>query len=452
MAALTYESFTLKEFEKAIAHVEAESLGFIDGEYTFRVSLDGQSGLMIRSTVNAQGFSRPSSKDSIRVWLVDNNDKPLGSKIKRGINRTKGWQNRLNDKMIYLTVRRELVGDCLECDKPIGAFKLKKDKNNLLAKCWDCNNSLGLLSEIKPGTAYFSKVSHGKIEDEPKNNKISAADFIAEMVEVSDKIENPPSEFQLNPEQLLAVNQPIGTDMRVLAGPGAGKTSGVLVPRYSFLVDNGVRPESILAVAFNVNMAKELLEKITASQPNLSIEAQNQICTIDAFFYRTLRIYWKETGQRTLRKYEYNSSRKYIKKPEWLLKDIISDVWTDNEERPNAAEVTNYISNSKFHGLTLDQSKQWFVQRTGLYHGNNLHIARMRYDWAMQAQGNLEFDDMRYLVERLLIENQSFREGLQTRFDEVLIDEAQDVNEQALRILVTVSQNVGWNKIYRGMK
>ncbi len=263
--------------------------------------------------------------------------------------------------------------------------------------------------------------------------------------------ESPTNRLQLNLEQELAVNQPIGTDMRVLAGPGAGKTQGVLVPRYSFLVGNGVKPESILAVAFNVNMAKELLEKVTTSQPNLSEVAQNQICTIHAFCYRILREYWKENGQKTLRKYEYNPQRKYIKKPEWLLKDIISEVWIDSDEQPNHSEVLNYIDNSKFQGLTLEQSKRYFSERAP-YHLEELHLARMRYDQAMQAQGNLEFCDMLYLVERLLIENQSFREGLQTRFDEVLIDEAQDVNEQALRILVTVSQNVGWNEIYEEMK
>ncbi len=232
MAALTYESFTLREFEKAIAHVEAESLGLINGEYTFRIFLDGQSSLMIRSTVNAQRVSKPSNKDSIRVWLVDGNDKPLGSKIKRGINRTKDWQSRLNDKMIYLTMRRELVGDCLKCGKPIGAFKLKKDKNNLLAKCWDCNNSLGLLSEIKPGTAYFSKISHGEtiqIEDKPKDNEISAADFIAEMVEVDNKAETPKSNtgFELSQYQkdIFEFVENSNSNGIVNAVAGSGKTT-----------------------------------------------------------------------------------------------------------------------------------------------------------------------------------------------------------------------------------
>ncbi|HEC65153.1 MAG TPA: hypothetical protein ENI23_07665, partial [bacterium] len=301
-----------------------------------------------------------------------------------------------------------------------------------------------------PGTAYFSKSSHGQNEvDKPKSNEVSAADFIAEMIEESNEIESPA--LQLNPEQILAVNRPIDTDMRILAGPGAGKTQGVLVPRYSYLVKNGVKTESILAVAFNVNMAKELLEKIKTTQPDLSEAAQSQICTIDASCYRILKKYWEKTGQKILRKYRYNPQYGYVKKPEWLLKDIISEIWTDSDERPNHSEVLNYIDNSKFQGLTLEQSKRYFSKRAP-YHSKELHLARMRYDRAMQTQGNLEFCDMRYLVERLLIENQSFREELQTRFEEVLIDEAQDVNEQALRILVTISQSTGWNKIYKEME
>ncbi len=438
--AVTFESFTLEEFEEAIAHHSAKSLGFIDGEYSFRIPLDEQSGLIIRSSVNAQGVNKPSGKDSIRLWLVDSEDKPLGSKIDSWTKRIPGWRGNLNDKILELTKRRELVGDCPKCDKPIGIYK-NKNSNRLFARCWDCKNSLPPLDSIVPGTAYFSKTSHSQNEGTPICVDTHSPAPFAE----------PTNGLQLNPEQSLAVNQPIGIDMRILAGPGAGKTQGVLVPRYSFLVENGVKPENILAVAFNVNMAKELLEKIKTTQPNLSEIAQNQICTIHAFCYRILRKYWEENRQKTLRKYKYNPQHKYIKKPEWLLKDIISEVWTDSEERPNHSEVLNYIDNSKFQGLTLEQSKRYFSERAS-YYSIELHLARMRYDRAMQAQGNLEFCDMLYLVERLLIENQSFREGLQDRFDEVLIDEAQDVNEQALRILVTVSQDAGWNKIYKEMK
>ncbi len=43
---IPFESFTLEEFEEIIAHTKAESLGFIDGEYSFRVTLDEQSGLL----------------------------------------------------------------------------------------------------------------------------------------------------------------------------------------------------------------------------------------------------------------------------------------------------------------------------------------------------------------------------------------------------------------------
>ncbi len=58
----------------------------------------------------------------------------------------------------------------------------------------------------------------------------------------------------LSAEQQAVVDAPLGRALRVLAGPGAGKTM-VQIARHLRLIDLGIRPESILAVTLTNSMA-----------------------------------------------------------------------------------------------------------------------------------------------------------------------------------------------------
>ena len=60
----------------------------------------------------------------------------------------------------------------------------------------------------------------------------------------------------------------------------------------------------------------------------------------------------------------------------------------------------------------------------------------------------MTFADMLYQVEQLLIKDSAFRNRMQERFSHIIVDEAQDVGGQALRILVTISFDPGRNDIY----
>jgi len=263
----------------------------------------------------------------------------------------------------------------------------------------------------------------------------------------------PMPKLRLNEQQAQAVYAPIDANIRVLAGPGSGKSSGVIVPRYVHLVENGIAAEKIVAVAFNRTMADELIDKITRALPNLSDAAISQICTINAFCYRELVTYWKQSRQRRLAIYQYgNPYMRRATKPEWLLEDIIKSVYRGWDRKPSADEVLNWINSSKFTGLSLEDSRKWFRNSTLLEHGDYIYEIRCKYDSSMQRQGTLDFADQLYLIERLLIEKIGFRTGLQSKYSHILVDEAQDVSEQALRILLTISQEPGWNKIYKEMQ
>jgi ssDNA-binding Zn-finger/Zn-ribbon topoisomerase 1 len=155
------DQFTLEDFEQFLeAHKPYEALGLVDGEHCYKLILDGQSAIMLRSSIGANGLAKESGKDSIRLWLMGNDEKPLGSKLDSWTTRVSGWQRRLFDKIYKLTERRLMAGDCKDCGKPFGIYKRKADKK-LFVKCFPCSKRLkknvngNLLSE-----GWFSAVSH----------------------------------------------------------------------------------------------------------------------------------------------------------------------------------------------------------------------------------------------------------------------------------------------------
>jgi superfamily I DNA/RNA helicase len=64
----------------------------------------------------------------------------------------------------------------------------------------------------------------------------------------------------LNPQQNEAIEE-IGKPLPIIAGAGSGKTLTV-ASKIAYLIEQGVRPERIWALAFNQKAAEELKERV----------------------------------------------------------------------------------------------------------------------------------------------------------------------------------------------
>lgn len=239
-----------------------------------------------------------------------------------------------------------------------------------------------------------------------------------------------------NAEQLQAIQAPLDKAVRVLAGPGSGKTF-VLAHRYAYLLEHSVKPEDILAVTFSKNMADELLERIARVLPSvIGTAAEQQVCTIHACCYRMLRA--------------EGDKRQVVK--EWQIKrslqEIAEGIWYG--EVPGYKEILYWIDKAKAKGLDDRSDSDFFESRLGSREGQNLDLARKQFDQDIKRQRLLTFPDMLLEVELRLRNDRAFRERWQTKFKHVIIDEAQDVGAQALRILVTLSFDYPRNPIYNG--
>lgn len=139
---MSVEIFSKEQFEAALPNtVSWKCLGLKDGEFAYKMQINDDIFIQIRSSVKANGFSADTGQDSIRAWLVDNNGKPLGSKVLKWTQRIPGWEERMLDVLRILWKRAQWAGYCPDCKIPMGVFKskTKKNPNRLFKKCTNEN-------------------------------------------------------------------------------------------------------------------------------------------------------------------------------------------------------------------------------------------------------------------------------------------------------------------------
>ncbi len=519
------DTFTKEDFEAYLNsnHSPFEYVGLNKGEHTYSLSLDNQTSITIRSSVRDDSLSADVGKDSIRCWLIEKDNKPLGSKISKFTTRVSGWQKRLSKNIGILVFRRSLFGDCKKCGKPKNIMKAKTEKNKgrIFARCKNDDHMKSsfiwlddAMEFIRENEVYFSKESKNdisKITEENENllahskkqqqsedimsfdnaNKLSECELpeseskdlqgmsdsngeIGEreyekgnnqqLAEVAHNDKSGQDTMQSdntvrksgtgndtramaglpglsdkkepNEAQKQAIESELNSDLRVLAGPGSGKTF-VMALRYQYLVENGVKPENILVCTFGKEASLEMAKRIQKLVPQANIET---ICTINALCHRLL-VKWDTSS----RWYNWKMPKEWqIKK---TLEEIIGPVWQE-KKKPGVKEVMTYINTTKALGLATDKSYQWFIGVLGPQYGEWLYDIRSKFDAWLNRSRFITYADQLYLVEKKLQSDSQWRIGLQERFSHVIVDEAQDTTYQAMRILITISLEPGMNTVY----
>ena len=156
---MTVEIFDIKTFEAALpTHKDTgESLwkyvGMVQRERTYRVSINPDISIIIRSSIDGSGLSAETGKDSIRAWLVNANDHPLGSKVSKYTTRVKGWEDRLTKVLRTLWEMAQAAGYCEQCNVPNGIFIVKngkpKNRGRMFRKCPNCGGNWSWVEVMK---------------------------------------------------------------------------------------------------------------------------------------------------------------------------------------------------------------------------------------------------------------------------------------------------------------
>jgi hypothetical protein len=116
-------------------------LGIVQGEFAYLIPVREPFGIMVRSSVRADGLSASTGEDSIRCWIVNGNLQPWGSRIGRYITRVPGWEQRLLDTLRTLYKMILLIDKCKNCTQYRKIFRVRKDgpnKGKFFLKCTNC--------------------------------------------------------------------------------------------------------------------------------------------------------------------------------------------------------------------------------------------------------------------------------------------------------------------------
>lgn len=218
----------------------------------------------------------------------------------------------------------------------------------------------------------------------------------------------------LNIQQKKAV-EAAQNPLLIVAGAGTGKTK-TLTSRLSFLINSGVPPEKIVAITFTNKAAKEMEHRISANNPNLN--PKPFIGTFHSFGARLLR---EEAGlfgrNRGFFIFDTADSFSLVKK---ILKEL-----GGKDTKPSL--LSDFISSYK---STLDKTEP----PQGLDE-DLAYAALEEYENRLRAHNAFDFDDLLEKPVAIFKNNPEVLEKYQKRFDHVLVDEYQDVNDMQYELI-----------------
>ena len=211
--------------------------------------------------------------------------------------------------------------------------------------------------------------------------------------------------------------------MMVLAGPGSGKTS-VIVERTAYMInDGGIAPGNILVVTFSRAAAKEMKERF------LSFTGQQHtpvtFGTFHGVFYGILKHAYGFTAANILSEEEKFG----------ILKELILNYGGDlAEEGDFPEEIAKEISVVKGNKISLEHyyssccPDEVFRQ---IYQG---------YREMCQSRRKLDFDDMILYCYELFVQRKDILVAWQRKFQYILVDEFQDINQLQYEIVRMLAQ------------
>lgn len=232
----------------------------------------------------------------------------------------------------------------------------------------------------------------------------------------------------LNDAQRAAVEYIDGPSL-VIAGAGSGKTR-VLTYKIAYLLSQGMKPWSIMALTFTNKAAKEMKERIGKLVGD-DLAQHLYMGTFHSIFSRILRAEAEHIGfNNNFTIYDESDSRS-------LLKAIIKEMGLDDKTYKPAA-VHARISMAKNNLVTaeaydsdpaiLEQNKRAKMPAIG-----KIYVA---YVQRCRQANAMDFDDLLMLTFQLFRDHEEIRQKYAGRFDYILVDEYQDTNHVQMSIVM----------------
>ena len=222
--------------------------------------------------------------------------------------------------------------------------------------------------------------------------------------------------MELTSNQYRAVTHLQGPCM-VLAGPGSGKTF-IIVKRIEYLIQiHKVRPEEILVVTFTKAAAKEMQERFLTL---LGTRGSSVV-------FGTFHSVFLEILRRSMRLEQFSIITEAQKR------NLIEQLLIERELPCDAQDILDII---KEIGVIKNQNmaplKRELESSLTLEQFNEIMLA---YEEEKCQEGKIDFEDILIWTYQLLRDNLEQLKMWQDRFQYILIDEFQDINELQYEIM-----------------
>ena len=223
----------------------------------------------------------------------------------------------------------------------------------------------------------------------------------------------------------------------VTAGAGSGKTR-TLTQRVAYLINSGIDPKRIVAITFTNKAADEMRERIARgvgqrakgkmNEPGQShkpsaMSSMPFVGTFHAFSARILRREAEAIGRApNFVIFDDGDSLRIIKK-------TLKSLDLPENKKCSASAFKKTVSDIK-------------TELTDISTLNTLERAVFEeYEKRLAQQNALDFDDLIEKVVKLFLQNPRTLDKHQSRFDHILVDEYQDINNVQYQLIKLLSRN-----------
>ncbi|MCW4118107.1 UvrD-helicase domain-containing protein [Prevotella copri] len=232
----------------------------------------------------------------------------------------------------------------------------------------------------------------------------------------------------LNEAQQAAVEYIDGPSL-VIAGAGSGKTR-VLTYKIAYLLNQGMKPWSIMALTFTNKAAREMKERIGRLVGD-DLAQHLYMGTFHSIFSRILRAEAEHIGfNNNFTIYDEADSRS-------LIKAIVKEMGLDDKSYKPAA-VHAKISMAKNNLVSAES----YASDAAIYEQNKRaqmpEVGKifLAYMQRCKQANAMDFDDLLVLTHQLFREHEEIRQKYAARFDYILVDEYQDTNHVQMSIVM----------------
>ena len=226
----------------------------------------------------------------------------------------------------------------------------------------------------------------------------------------------------LNNNQLSAVKHIDGPCM-VLAGPGSGKTRVITYRIANMVINENIKPTSILAISFTKASSIEMKNRALSLSNDYRMNKVNY-GTFHSIFFKILRYFEKYNLESIL---DEKTKRIVFKQ---ILKKLEVENGEDDEVIGQVINEISYVKNELMDKIDFKSellSNDEFIQVYNLYEEHKEQLNK------------IDFDDMLIKTYNLLKYNKSALDMVRNVYRYILVDEFQDINRVQFEVLKLIS-------------